>query len=1160
MRIDALRKCLALFPVLALLCVSLHAQDYRGRIQGTVLDTSQAAVVGATVTLANVKTGVSAMRTTGETGRYLFDLVEPGTYTLTVEFTGFSKFVQENVLAQSRGDLTVDAMLRAGSIQETVTVSAQTTAVQFNSAKLESTMDSQLVNNLPHIYRNPFLLAGLDPAVEQEDGYTAYDVYQSWSAQRQKVGGGAFYTHDVQVDGSPVGIGPKTSYIPAPEMVQEVSIQQNAVDAEYGHSSGSAINLTLKSGNNEWHGTTFYQGHYPWANAIENRVFRTHNQGRNHMYGGTLGHPIIKNKLFNFIAYEGWKQTGPGTAVVTLPTDLEKEGDYSQSLNRLGGPRTIYDPWSTKTSADGATITRMPFAGNRIPLSEQDPVARKFVSLLWKPNVPGTGPLNLYNYQAARASRYEYKNFTDRVDYNVTDALRVYGRFSRMRTPVTIDNPTGSGLYLPNGGAQRNSDSISGDVVYTLSPQTVLNVHGDWHKFVDDATYNIDSSAPEWSTIYPNNDFYKVMFGQDVLEVKIPRMTIMGTGSGEKWLMMGPQGGYWKQRPTGDSFNMKVAHNRGAHYLKAGFDSRSSRSLNLLVNNHPGFGFQANATSATYVNPDVRTSGDGFATFLLGVVQPAGNGAAVWNSGSTSMPVQVLPEPQSRFFAGYINDDWKVSRRLTINLGFRYEYQQAFQDPQDRLVRPLDLTSPIPEMQGPTAPVMPAELKQYYSGPTVFNGAFNFAGSDNRGQWNAGKGGISPRAGMVYRVNDKTSLRAAYGRYPTPWDLNLFDSPYYGFDITTGAPDAVQGVPQMRLREPFPSSFPISPSLGKSRGRYTGLGDSFSSSVADRPKMISQRVNVGVQRELPTGLVLDLTYYFNLTDQQSGFYNVNQVDPRVAYQYKSAINKSVNNPFYNFLTTEKFPGPMRYQSKVSLTSLMAPYPQYGTLTVWDGIEGGHMHYHSLQIRANKTFSKGYSLMAGYAYIFAKDQIFFDSIASYLQQWTWQDAANARHRLNIAGTWQVPLGRGRAFLNQMPRIIDAVLGGWEMTGVTTWRSGRFLRFGAMTANGSPVIDNPTEKRWFDTSVFSPLPAYTPRTNPMQYAGLTGPGMFNADASIVKGFHVTEKVRPQLRVDVFNAFNNMTLTDPSTGVQSATFGQAVGELSKGRRVQLGLRIEF
>jgi hypothetical protein len=1130
------------------------------------MDTSQAAIPGAAVTLSNVGTGVSSTRQTNERGHYLFDLVLPGTYTITVEAAGFNKFVQENIILQSRSDVTVDATLRAGDVLETVTVSAQASVVQFNTSKLETTVEHSLVSNLPQVSRNPLLLARLDPAVVQSDTAREIEPYFTWSGNRQEVGGGRNYSNDLQIDGSPIGIGYKTSYMPSPDTVQELNVQQNAVDAEFGHSSGSAITLTMKAGTNDWHGNAFYQGQYPWANAFENRVFRTINKGRTHMFGGTLGNAILKNKLFNFFGYEQWKKTDPNDLLNTLPTDLEREGNFSQSLNALGGIRTIYDPWSTQTSADGRTITRERFPGNIIPRSIQDPIATLYMSKLWKANRPGDGNYHINNYYAPLPINYDYHNISNRTDYVHSEKLRFYGRYSKLWTPVTTSNPTGSEFFVSDRGSQRDATSISGDAVYLLSASTVLNVNATYHSFIDASKYA--SSYAEgggWAKIWPNSNFFRPVFEDPAIPVLVPRMSIMGVNQGEYWVAMGPRGGTWDQRPNADSVTFKMTQQRGKHYLKWGADTRGTRTTSLIISNNPGFGFQADPTSATYVNPDLRASGDGYATFLLGAVQPAGGGADSWDSGATSMTVTILPQGQNRFYGAFLNDDWKITRDLTLNLGLRYEFEQAYRDPQDRLTRPLDLTSPIPEMQGAGAPQMPAELRQFYTGPTIFNGAFQFADSDHRGQWNSGKGGFSPRVGMAYRINDNTSLRLGYGRYLTPWTagtFNIFDTYYNGFKSVTGAYPAVQGVPQMRLRNPFPADQPVVPAYKKSLGRYTSLGDSISYVAADRPRSYSDRINVSLQRQLPQGMVVDVTYYLNFTNQLIGAYNLNLVDPRVAYQYKDAINRSVANPFYNFQTLEKFPGALRYQRNVSLTSLMRPYPQYGNLNAIDGIEGGDMRYHSFQLRLNRRFGSGYSLLLGYNHSRQQDQVFFDDIASFTRTFTWQENDRPRHRLSVVGTWEVPVGRGRRALSSLPRAADMLIGGWDVSGLLTWRSGFFVRFGAMEVNGDPRIDNPTPDRWFNTSVFSRLPAYTPRSNPWQYPGLTNPGLLNLDTSLVKRLAVTEKYRFELRMDVFNALNNMTWANPNTNVQSSLFGKSNNQLANtfGRRAQFGLRVEF
>ena len=1139
-------------------------QEYRGRIQGTITDSSQAAVPGATVTLLNQRTGVSSTRETNESGLYLFDLVLPGTYSVTVESVGFSKYVQENINLVSRGDVTVNAELQVGNMTETVTVTAAATTVQFNTGKLETTVDEVITRRLPQMYRNPLLLSKVDPAVRLQDTAAEQEPYFTWSGNRQEIGGGRNFSSDLQIDGSSINLGYKTSYMPAPDAVKEVTVQQNAVDAEYGHSAGSAVSVTMRSGTNELHGSAFYQGVYPWANAMENRVQQTINKERNHMFGGTAGFPILKNKLFNFLSYEQHKRVRAGDLFSTLPTDLENAGDFSQSLNQFGGLRTIYDPFSTQTSADGSVVTRDPFPGNIIPGSRQSRIARDYLNRLWKPNRPGNGPYHIDNFYAPLPQNFDYHNLSNRVDWNVSDKVRVYGRVSHLWTPVTTNNPAGSDLFVSDRGSQRNATSYSGDVVYVVSPTTVLNFNGTYHSFIDDAVPGSTADISVWEKTWPGQDWFRPMFADSRFPVLIPRMSVRQQG---KFTDMGPGGGFWQQHPNGDGFAAKIAQQRGSHYLKAGFDTRATRTTSILNSQYPGFGFQEEPTSATYVSPDIRRSGDGYATFMLGGVQPTQNAATAWNGHATSMPVSIVPSGRNRSFSAFLNDDWKVSRNLTINLGLRYEYEQAYRDPEDRLTRPLDLTNPIPEMNSAaTAPVMPAALKTYYKGPTIFNGAFQFADSNNRGEWDQNAmDGWSPRAGAAYRLNDKTSLRGGWGLYITPWTgtgHNIFDTYYNGFKAVTGAPPEIQGVPTMTVDNAFQDQ-PLTALTEKSLGRYTNLGDSFNFVTArKRPRGVSNRFNLSLQRQLPLDMVVDVTYYLNFTSQVAVSYNVNQVDPRVALEFKGEVNKSVPNPFYNYLTPKVMPGPLRYQKNVGLQSLMKAYPQYGNLNVNDEIDGGDMKYHSLQLRLEKRFSQGFSMMYGYNFNNQKDQIFYDNVDSYIQNWTWQKTDREQHRMTFAGTWDVPFGRGRTYLATAHPVVDGILGGWILSSLVEWNSGPFLRFGGMLANGDPVLDNPTPAKWFDTSVFDKLPAYTRRTNPLQYDGLTGPGRFNMDLSVTKDFNLTERIKFVLRADFFNFPNNMTWANPNTSVTNSQFGMSTNTRanSYGRRTQIGGRIEW
>jgi len=1150
--------------LLTLVAGILTAQEYRGRVQGTVRDTSDAVIPGANVALHNINTGISTVRATNEGGHYIFDLVDPGTYSISIENPGFSKFLQENVPVAARGDVTVDATLKAGDVHDTVTVSAEASQVQFSTSKLETSVESKIAGEVPQLYRSPFILATLDPSVIKDDTQTEYNPFNSWGPGRMSVGGGAEFSNDLQVDGSRVGISVKTGYVPTPDMVEEITISQNTVDAEFGHGAGSAISIVTKSGTNQWHGTAYYDGRYPWASAVSDRIFSTLNEDRQQIWGGTLGNPILKNRLFNFVSYEGWKwaqAASPYTA--TLPTTLERQGNFSQSINGAGAINIIYDPMTTQTSANGQTITRTPFVGNVIPASRQDPIAAKYMGAIWNPNTAGQGYDHLWNYVANLPINYPYKNFADRVDYHVSDKLSLSFRAQIFRTPVTSSNPTGSALFDNDRGSNRDGNTYSTTVTYGLNPRTVISGSFDYHNFTDQSSFGTQNQSWTFAALYPNNNFYQALYADPTITKLDARMSISGDGG--RWVDMGPGGGFWNQLPSGNGLNIRIARQQGAHYLKAGFETLGTHAPSLLQESNPGFGFNGDITNSTYVNPNIAVAGNPYASFLLGAVVPVGASSSGWDSNETSMPSLITPNFSSRFYGTYINDDWKISKNLTLNLGLRWEYEQPFTEAQDRATAPLNLTTTIPELQGVK---IPAAVQQFYTGPWNLTGAFQFTTTSSPGAWNSDEGTWSPRIGGAYRLSDKMSVRAGYGRYTTPWSMDenaqdQFGPPTTGYSNYTDAPPTVLGVPQMSLSNPFPSSYPIVPSSAKTYGAYTGIGGDLTYFAANRPHSFSNRVNVSVQRQLPQGIIADVTYYYNHTSQVNNIdYNINQINPQLALQYGAATNATVANPFYHISIPNPTPGPLFQQATIPVTQLARLYPAWGNLTVIDGINGGAMKYDSLQIKASKSFSSGYTLLVAYNYHVQTNQTFYDGVANYLKQWNWEDSGTPRHRLVASGVWAIPIGKGRAYLSDAPRALDALVGGWNLSGVATWHSGDLLHFPGMVVNGNPAISNPGPNGWFNTSAFSLLPAYTRATNPWYYSDIRGPKFFNLDATLNKDFRITERIRFQLHMDAFNALNNMNWNDPNMTVGSSQFGKSTDIYPNdyGRRMQLGLRLSF
>jgi hypothetical protein len=1156
------------------LSFTVQAQSYRAKVSGIVTDQSGAVIAGATVTLSNVNTGTKVVRNTSETGLFLFDLVDPGSYSVTIEAAGFTKFIQENIQVQTRDDITVNATLRPGAIAESITVSDTPVSVQFNSASRDLTIDSKLAEEMPRFDRNPFKLTLLAPSAINTRGEMM--PFHSWAANSVDLGGGTNLKNDLQVDGSPIGIGHKNSYPPNTDAVQEVVVSTNSVDAESGHSAGGLISMTLKSGTNEWHGTAFYLGRYPWLNAMADRTRNSRIATRQHMYGGTLGNPIIKNKLFSFFSFENWKVGNPQTYARTVPTPLERQGDFSRSLNINGTPRIIYDPWSTTFDAATNTYRRTPFPGNVIPTGRFDPVAASLLPSFWDPNNPGDNITGVNNFRVGFFQTYNYYNFSERVDYNINDNWRVFGRIGRYHVQDLQDDPTpnNSQLFVPTG-TLREATQISGDAVWTVNPTTVVNLHGDWHKVVD--AY-ISESLPEggWGNIWPGNNWYQSF--QDAspgVPLYFPNLDIGGSA-------FGGGGFYWNQEPKGESINAKISQQRGSHYLKAGLEYRRSYGLSF-VSNTSRFNFPAALTANTPVNPNTLETGSGIASFLLGAMNP----------DTTQMIGGPAPDPHIKYWGMFIQDDWKISRNITLNLGLRNEYETGFYDPQHFFGRGLDLSAPVPEMQA-NPPQMPAQaLALVGSNYFKWNGLFQWTGDGNpTGMWDSQKFTLQPRAGIAIRISDRTAFRAGYARYVTPMELGVITPPISGFETigflsppyfgVTGFQNPaplIQGVPQAAFADPFPAdSNPLLPIDGKAAGTNVARGQTSGMFwyPTNLERQRNDRINFNFQHQLPGEFVASVTWFMNFGNQHYTR-TLNATDPQIRLAQQNALNQPVDNPFFNYLTPQLFPGQLRSQRQVSLGSLIKPYPHYGPLYEI-GVLGAGERYHSLELKAQKMYSKGFNLLAAYVYIREKLEINnFNDLDTFTNTFRWQDSNQPRHRFTAAGTWDLPFGKGRPYLNSASTVVDAVAGGWKLAGVWTYSTGAFVRFGPLIANGSPCLDSPTPERWFDTSVFSRLPAntYVIRENPLQYDCLTGPRFSQLDATLSKDFAITERVRLELKMAAYNATNSLNRAGPNTDVNSSQFGtalfqgtpaanfgaqtQELGNIT-GRQVELGLKIRF
>lgn len=1149
------RLCTAL--AIALIGVAGFAQDYRAKVQGSVTDPSGAAIAGATVTLKNTETGLAVTRTTEESGRYVFDFVAPGTYSVTAEMTGFGTSVRESLTVVTRGDHTADFQLQVGNTAESINVSDSTPQVQFNTTTLSKTIDGKMLSELPVLARNPFSLAMLDPAVVNK--YTSErNPFFQLSTTGVDVGGQTSGRNDVMIDGVPIGVGSRGSYAPPMDAVQEFTVQQNSVDAEFGHSAGGIMSLSMKAGTNEFHGTAYYFGRNPALNAVSNSVNHTPNFVRNHVWGGTVGGPIKKNKLFNFFAYEQWKNKDPKSRLMTLPTALERTGDYSQSRNRAGGLRTIYDPFSTVLDPSTGIASRTPFAGNHIAPNRIDPTSARFLQDIWEPNNAGDDLAGTNNYKIGYPWDLNYWNLSNRTDWNISDKWRMYARFSKIRTRLDNPNYANSPATPSDNGGVMDALNGAADVVYTMSARTVLN-------FRMGVVYSEDDYNSEWAKIsesdlakyWPSNPWYQPYL-RDMPALYYPNLTIGNAAFGKS--------GMWMFHPRKWNYQGSVAMDRGRHYMKVGASYRHQYETSQL----PSFGnfpFTAAPTASTYLSPNTAVNGDAWATFLLGALE---NTATANTTKATYNAPRSTKMDQYGFF---FQDDFKISRRVTLNLGLRYEYETAPSERQNQLSRYVDLNNPIPEMQA-TPPVIPSEVSAISNIPYQYNGAWVYADDSHPGMYNPPRNLFLPRAGIAVRLNDRTALRAGYARYAIPlqavfgyaWALPSND----GFSAATDALPSLQGRPQSVLSDPFPANAnPLILPLGKSLGRYTNLGSAATWIPQSFPAPVNDRFHISIERQVGNLFKFDGTYFANLGHNlppegqggNSGFGQaLNMTDPELKYQYKTALDQPVANPFYQYLTPDKFPGQLRNQRTVSIATLLKLYPQYGNLTqaMMGGIEN---RYQAIQLRAQRSFSQGYSFLVGYNYNREKTGAFFNELDQYNQVLTMIPGSNPRHRLSMAGTVELPFGKGRRFLSDAHPIVNAALGGWSSSSIFQLNSGAFVRFtGQMIVDGDPILENPTRDRWFNTAAFRVPLANTLRTNPYQYEGLTGPGYWNLDTTLSKRFPIRERINLEVRLEAYNLTNSFMASMPSVDINSALFGRSTNQANRGREFQYTMRLHF
>ena len=1129
--------------VFILTCSSALAQG-GGTVRGIVTDPSSAAVPGTQVTIKNEATNVAQKTVTNGEGVYVVPFLAPGRYTVTGEKSGMQMVRQTGVLLRVGDDISIPLTLQLGSTSTAINVQATTPLVSANNASLGQVIENRRIVELPLDGRDPISLAGLSPGVIPVPPNT--NIHQGGAIP--SINGAANFTSEVTIDGVP-DTTPRNSsinnfliYTPTVDAVAEFKVETNSLSAQYGRFNGGVINIVLKSGSNQIHGSVY---EFLRNSVMDANYFFNNRSGiplpalKRNQFGFTLGGPVVlphlyngHNKTFFFIDYEGYRESLASTASFTVPTALQRLGDFSKTTTSAGAPVTIYDPQST-VSVNGV-LTRSAFPGNVIPVNRLDPVA---LALAKYYPLPINNSLT-NNYLRSSAVRFTDDTGDARIDHQFSERNHFFGRYS-IQYPFTGSANNYGNIGTPdNPPLTQKRHAATLQDTYTLSPTLILEVnYGLVRQY---------GTRTAWSNGF---DITTLGFAPNFAaaqQVKaIPGITISGfSGIGNTAQNYSTQ---FNHTVTGSLTKIS-----GNHTIRGGVDFRTY-FINQLQNTQAEGSLSFGSTYTQGPNPFQASAaaGNGFAAFLLGI--PAG-----------TIAIQPAVAVKSSYVAGYVQDDWKLTPALTLNLGVRYDVSIPRTERYNRFsVFDPNAASPI----AGKVPNFP-NLK----------GALTFGNADSRQYASTDLNNIAPRIGVAYQIRPGTVIRAGYGIFYglSPTDAAGPGVGYAdGFTGSTTINTSLDGAtPIVRLSNPFPNGINY-PASGSNLSAATNLGQSISSVNIGQATPYMQNWNVSVQRSLGSSVLLQVAYAGNKGTRLpfSVALNTNALTAD-QFQLGAVNNQLVANPFYGIITD---PTSVLSNATITRGQLLKPFPQYINLNAINATEGSSI-YHSLQASMEKRFSKGFTLLVAFTGSKLIDNT--TQAATGQTDGNVQDPTNLRaersidpqdvsRRLVISGVWELPVGRNRAFGGSMNRWADGVIGGWQLNGIASFSSGQPLVLTSIGVARPNVLSTPKEingavqsrlTQCFDTSAYGVPPAFTYGNSSPTSPNLRAPGIANYDMSLFKTFALKERLRAQIRFESFNLFNRVQFAAPGTQAGSTSFGIISAQQNTPRELQVALKIIF
>ncbi|PYS84118.1 MAG: hypothetical protein DMF67_06335 [Acidobacteria bacterium] len=1217
----AIRRSIAALLLLLLAFVAASAQEFRGSVTGQVTDPNGAAVPGAVVVIKNVDTNVEATATTNEEGAYSFQLLQPGKYTLTVTAKGFAPATREGVVVSVAQKLTLDVQVQVTGVGEMVTtVASITPALETGSVSTGSTITGRQISELPLTEGTAYQLATLAPGIS----YTGNPLFTGPTSNGNLAAfrsNGAVGSNQITLDGSPNyafdgGVG----FSPPSDAVEEFKVQTNAFDAQQGYSAGATVNVAVKSGTNNLHGSVyeFNRDRSRTANNFfsnrsgQSRPIRTYNR-----YGGVVDGPVYIPKLYNgrdktffLFSYEHLLDNVAEPQVFTVPTAAMRNGDFSALIvNRanIADPANtvIFNPFTGRTSGSNVVRTSFgcPTSGavaanstcNIIPANLIDPIAAALIKFYPSPNITGTANGTQNNFFSNQIRHENYRAWLTRVDHKISETQSVFGKFYHSFNPEDRNDWAGvvNGFPITQGFENRTNDGGNLDYTNTLSASTVLDLRVSLNRFVQQRmpAANFDlSTLPFSSQALSEFRGYQYLPGILIRNLDATRPIHSNLGATRSDFNAGRLRPFYM-----GSFQPSVTKLYGNQTLRAGYDLRVLRE-NFISN-----GFQAGRYffDGTFTSPASNSSstlrnafGRDIASFLLGIPSPGSGSTASQIDNSINYSVQTV------YHGFFVQDDWRVTPKLTLNLGLRYEWEGGLTERFDRIQRGFDLSTPSPidaAARAAYTAAFNANSSNFLLTPDQFHvlGGYTFADSSNRAAWDTDKRNWQPRFGAAYAMNDKTVVRGGFGIFMAPHQIEIQQNP-----LQTGFAGSTPFVASNNngltfvgtLANPFPNGLSASP--GASQGLLTATGIDAGSSTApllpvNRKNSKFARMIFGVQRELPGHFVAEANFVTSWGYDMPVARNFDFVprqflgtDPTTDAAANTLLSATIPNPFRNLL-----PGtgsPLNTATTITRAQSLLQFPQF--TNVWIEQYNGTNRYNALQLQLTQRFSKDLTLTASYTRSRLRERLdYLNPSDTELEDRISPD--DRPNRFTFSTVYQLPVGRGQAFGNDMNRWVDAIIGGWQLNGTYEWQSGEtFLLSPTQTwfyaGDFNQIVSRVGEntgtgqKFGIDTSAFI-IPTVNGagivrlnnfntglRNVPTTLDSMRNQPYLNVNLSLAKNFQITEKTKLQLRAEALNAFNHSYFgngigLDPSN---AGSFGLVTTQRNNPRDIQLGLKFVF